>query len=241
MPKWSSSHSLSLPSRQKLEWADETCMDSGRETNCCLGSSKQAACRKNASAAPAPWSSDPGPVSKIFWTWIILTPPSFLGNQTSQVSLPRPVMGCDAELSLLHKLQCSLVMKQTQQQSRSALKVCWPTKPSLALPALEPEGSNVPAAVATGVSPSLSFHQYSSHLQFTQWKWGRWCLCLLFILFYFYLYSVAELSLLSCRHQQVSMFTTEAGHLTMPAARRSLLPVPLPKLSIPLCQPCSTC
>lgn len=43
---------------------------------------------------------------------------------------------------------------------------------------------------------------------------------------------MAELSLLSCRHQQVS---------TVPAARRSLLPVPVPKLSIPLCQPCPTC
>lgn len=86
MPKRSSLHSLSLPFRQKPEWADETCMISAWEINCCLGSSNQAySCPfgKPACPAPAAWPMDPGPVSKTFWTWITSTPQPFSGNQDS--------------------------------------------------------------------------------------------------------------------------------------------------------------
>lgn len=57
----------------------------------------------------------------------------------------------DVELMLLHKLLCTSV--QAQQQYRLALKTCWLRKPCLALPAVYPKESNIPAAVATEVSP----------------------------------------------------------------------------------------
>ena len=130
---------------------------------------------------------------------------------------------------LLHKLPASLqplsisdcIMEQAQQQYRLALKTCWLRKPCLALPAVYPKGSNVPAAGATGVSPkplppSVFLLLANPATEVRQ------------VIFFFCF--LVQLRLLSCREQQVSMGTavTLRCRTTVLAAERSSLPLPGP-------------